>query len=41
MVKMETENENMCQVIASRDRYPSGENPVSFGYAYVSNGESP
>ena len=35
------QNENMCQVIASRDRYSSGESLVIFGYTYVSNGESP
>ena len=35
------ENENMCRVIASRDRYPSGESPVIFCYTYVSKCESP
>ena len=35
------ENENMCRVLASKDRVSLGESSVIFGYTYVSNGKSP
>ena len=35
------ENENMCWVLASKDRHPLGESPVIFCYTYVSSSESP
>ena len=35
------ENENMCQVIASRDRYPPRVKDPIFMVIHIFNGESP